>query len=296
MTVPSSDVLDFYTRPVAMTSGGAHAAVLENLTSDLGGLCDVVQGVLLHFHWAGAYGVALAPERADQQHLRPASATLDAVFAIDGQPLDVRREAGDRAVGVCRHFAVLTSAMLRAQGVAARSRCGFGTYFTPGEFVDHWVVEYWDAAQERWRLVDSQIDALQKAALTPDFDPLETPRDRFLIAGDAWLQCRAGRLDPSRFGIMDMRGLWFIAGNVVRDFAALNNMEMLPWDCWGPAPESDTGLSPETVALVDRLATLTLDADDRFGELRGLYETDASLRVPAKVFNAVRNQVETVVV
>jgi hypothetical protein len=295
MTTPSSDVLDFYTRPVGMTAGGAHAAVLENLTDDLGGLCEIVQGVLLHFHWAQAYGVALAPERAAQQHLRPASATLDAVFTISGQPLDVRREAGDRAVGVCRHYAVVTSAMLRAKGIPARSRCGFGAYFTPGEFVDHWVVEYWDR-QGRWRLVDSQIDALQKAALKPDFDPLDTPRDRFIIAGDAWRQCRAGKLDPSRFGIMDMRGLWFIAGNVLRDFAALNNMEMLPWDCWGLAPESDGALSPETLALVDRLAALTLDADDRFGEIRDLYETDASLHVPATVFNAVRNQVEPVVV
>ncbi len=73
MTAPSSDILDFYTRPIAMTDAGSHAAVLENLTSDLSGLCEIVQGVLLHFHWANAYGVALAPERADQQHLRPAS-------------------------------------------------------------------------------------------------------------------------------------------------------------------------------------------------------------------------------
>jgi hypothetical protein len=296
MTTPSSTVLDFYTRPVAMTAAGGHAAVLEGLTPDLSGLCEVVQGVLLHFHWANAYGVTLAPERADQQHLRPASATLDAVFAINDQPLDVRRGAGDRAVGVCRHYAVVTSAMLRANGVPARSRCGFGTYFMPGEFVDHWVVEYWDAAQGCWRLVDSQIDALQKAALKPDFDPLDTPRDRFLIAGDAWRQCRAGKLDPMRFGIMDMRGLWFIAGNVLRDFAALNNMEMLPWDCWGAMAQPGEDLSPESLALVDRLAELTLDADARFDEIRALYEGDPSLHVPAEVLNAVRNQVETVVV
>jgi hypothetical protein len=294
MTVPSSEIRDFYARPVAMTAPGAHATTLDGLTDDLGRLCEVVQGVLLHFHWANAYGVALSPERAAQQHLRPASATLDSIFAISGQPLEVPREAKDRAVGVCRHYAVLTSAVLRAKGVPARSRAGFGAYFMPGEFVDHWVVEYWDAAQARWRLVDSQIDALQKAALKPDFDPLDTPRDRFIIAGDAWLQCRAGRLDPMTFGIMDMRGLWFVGGNVLRDFAALNNMEMLPWDCWGPAPQSDRALSPETLALFDRLAMLTMDADNRFGEIRDLYRTDASLRVPAEVFNAVRNRVEVV--
>jgi hypothetical protein len=294
MTSLPSEIRDFYTCPTAMTAAGPHAAALEDLPDDLAGLCEVVQGVLLHFHWAQAYGVALSPERAAQQHLRSASATLDSVLALDGQPLGVQREPKDRAVGVCRHFAVLTSAMLRAQGIAARSRCGFGTYFMPGESVDHWVVEYWDEGQGRWRLVDSQIDALQKAALKPDFDPLDTPRDRFIIAGDAWRQCRAGKLDPMRFGIMDMHGLWFVAGNVLRDFAALNNMEMLPWDCWGPAPTPDQALEPETLALFDRLAMLTLDADNRFSELRDLYETDPALRVPAEVFNAVRNQVEEV--
>jgi hypothetical protein len=37
-----------------------------------------------------------------------------------------------------------------------------------------------------------------------------------------------------------------------------------------------------------------MDADNRFSEIRRLYETDAALRVPAEVFNALRNQVEAV--
>lgn len=294
MTDLSPKIRDFYARPVAMTDAGRHAGALENLTADLGGLCEVVQGVLLHFHWAQSYGVALTPERGAQQHLRGAAATLDSVLAISGAPLTARREAKDRAVGVCRHFSLLTSAMLRAHGIPARCRVGFASYFMAGEFVDHWVVEYWHQGQGRWRLVDAQLDALQKAALKPDFDPLDVPRDRFIIAGDAWRQCRAGKADPAKFGILDMHGLWFVGGNVLRDFAALNNMEMLPWDCWGPAPASDGALSPQTLALFDRLAMLTLDADARFDEIRALYETDPELRVPAQVFNAVLNQVETV--
>ena len=100
MTSLASEIRDFYSRPTAMTAPDAHAAALKALTGDLAGLCDVVQGVLLHFHWAKAYGVALSPERGDQQHLRPASATLDSILAIDDRPLTVRREAKDRAVGV----------------------------------------------------------------------------------------------------------------------------------------------------------------------------------------------------
>ena len=64
---------------------------------------------------------------------------------------------------------------------------------------------------------------------------LDVPRDRFLVAGDAWAQCRTGETEPAKFGIVfaNLRGLWYVAGNLVRDIAALNKMEMLPWDVLG---------------------------------------------------------------
>jgi hypothetical protein len=39
---------------------------------------------------------------------------------------------------------------------------------------------------------------------------------------------------------------------------------------------------------------LTVDPDKRFGELRGRYETDDTLRMNGTVFNVARGQVETV--
>ncbi len=126
------------------------------------------------------------------------------------------------------------------------------------------------------------------------FDPLDVPRDRFLIAGEAWRQCRDGNADPATFGIFDMKGYWFIAGNLLRDVAALNNMEMLPWDEWGAMIQPDETIAPEKFALFDRLAALTRDPDACFAELRALYADDAALRVPAQVFNVLRKQMETI--
>jgi hypothetical protein len=174
--------------------------------------------------------------------------------------------------------------------VAARARCGFGAYFEAGQYVDHWVCEYWNDVQRRWLLVDSQIDALQTQAIKPTFDLLDVPRDRFVIAGDAWTQCRAGALDPNRCGIMHLRGLWFVAGNVLRDLASLNNMTMLPWDVWGPMPAADP-IDTERLGLFDRLAELTRDPDAHFDALCAAYEQDG-LRVPHTVFNAVLNREE----
>jgi hypothetical protein len=122
-----------------------------------------------------------------------------------------------------------------------RARCGFGAYFERGKFVDHWVAEYWDG--RRWVMADPQMDDTQRALFHIDFDPMDVPRDRFVIAGDAWAMCRAGKADRQAFGIMDMNGWWFIAGNVVRDIAALNNVVMLPWDVWGAMPQP--GATPD---------------------------------------------------
>jgi len=50
---------------------------------------------------------------------------------------------------------------------AARSRCGFATYFAdPGTCEDHWICEYWDSAQKRWVKVDPQIDPFQKSLIS----------------------------------------------------------------------------------------------------------------------------------
>ncbi len=277
-----------------MTGLGAHAEAVAAFPRGVDEVARIIQGVLLHRHWEGAYQVRLTPERADQQHLRPAAATLDAALVACDRPLTEPRPAADRAVGICRHFTTVAVAILRAQGIPARARVGFGAYFNRGTFEDHWVVEYWNEGQARWVLADAQLDELQRSVLKPDFDVLDVPRDRFIIAGDAWKQCREGGIDPLRFGIFDMRGRWFIAGNLLRDVAALNNMEMLPWDSWGAMNGPDEPFTEERPALLDHLAALTLDADSWFAELRALYESDASLRVPAEVRNALTDRMDAV--
>jgi Transglutaminase-like superfamily len=199
-----------------------------------------------------------------------------------------------RLIGICRHFTVLLVGMLRAQGVPARARCGFGAYFNPGSFEDHWVCECWNSSEQRWVLVDAQIDALQQTKLKVDFNLFNVPRDKFLIAGDVWARCRMGEADPSTFGIFDMRGFWFIASNLMRDFAALNNMEMLPWDVWGAMTLPDEPLETDRRALFDQISRLTRAPDVAFTELRRLYDGDDRLRVPAMVFNALLNRQEAI--
>ena len=282
----------YYTQLAPMTDPGDQAAALDSLPSDVVSLAAVTQGLYLHEHIAPAYGVAVSDERRAEVHVRRVRDRIAAILERDAAPLMTPREPAERMISDCRHSTVTLVAMLRRQGVPARSRCGFGGYFEPGEFGDHWVAEYWDAARDRWVLSDAQIDDVQRDLFKIDFDLLDVPRDRFLVAGDAWVSCREGRADPSKFGIMDMRGLWFIAGNLLRDIAALNNVEALPWDVWGAMAQPGEEIPEDRLAYYDRLAELSRDPDANFDELCTTYENDEGVRVPATVLNAVLGRME----
>jgi hypothetical protein len=288
---------EYYKGDGLMTALGAHAGEIGALPKDIGALCEVVQGVLIHRDIAPwLYGITLTEAQRDDGHLRPIGKMLTRIHELDSKPITKARDVGHRLPSVCRHFSLMLCSILRAQGVPARPRCGFGAYFTPGKFEDHWVCEYWNAREKRWILVDAQLDAIQRKALNITFNPLDVPRDRFIIAGDAWQMCRNGGADSNKFGLThaNLKGLWFIAGNVLRDLASLNRMEMLPWDVWGIMDMNDDALTGEKKALIDRVAALTLAGDDKFAEVRAIYESDERLHVPPVVFNALRNAPEPI--
>ena len=292
---PARPTLSCYTRPTAMTSAGRFAPLLDALPRDVAGLAAVAQGLLVHEHMAPSYGVTLSDEARASVHIRPVEQMLERITARDSRPLTDPRPVAERLAVNCRHFTVLMVAMLRAQGRPARARCGFGGYFTSGFFEDHWVCEYWHSDQRRWILADAQIDDRQRGWFSIDFDVTDVPRDRFLVAGQAWARCRAGAADPDTFGLslVDEAGSWWIAANLMRDAAALGNLEVLPWDTWGAMPGPGDRIDDDTAALFDRLAALTQTPDEAFAELRRLGQDDR-LRVPSVVRNAVRAREEAI--
>ena len=288
---------EYYKQDGPMTAAGARAEEFRALPKDVAGLCEVVQGVLIHRDIAPwLYGITLTEKQRDDGHLRPIAQMMARIHELDARPITNARDVGRRLPSVCRHFSLMLAAMLREHGVPARPRCGFGAYFTPGKFEDHWVCEYWNAGEKRWILVDAQLDAIQRNALHIDFNPLDVPRDKFIIAGDAWQMCRERGADPKNFGLThaNLQGLWFVAGNVIRDLASLNRMEMLPWDVWGAMDMNDDAMTKETKSMLDKVAALTLAGDEKFAEVRAIYESDERLSVPPVVFNALRNAAEKI--
>jgi Transglutaminase-like superfamily len=290
----ASDIFAFYASHGPMTDPGEASALIDPLPNDVAALSRVIQGLGIYDVVArDFYGFEPPENRLSEIHLRPIAERLARIMELDDQPLHIARKPERRALQRCNSFALMLVTMLRAKGVPARSRCGFAAYFNPPNFEDHWVCEYWDAQDRRWRLADPQIDDVWRRRLKIGCDTLDLPRTQFLTASEAWRRCRSGEADEQQFGISfaGLRGLWFVAGNVVRDLAALNKMEMAPWDVWGaqPGPEEKFDLS-----LFDELAALTRDPDRTFAELRRRYAADDHLRVPPTVFNALNRRPEAI--
>lgn len=166
---------------------------------------------------------------------------------------------------------------------------GFATYFVPGFYEDHWLCEYWDG--EAWRLLDAELGEEAVATLYAiDFAASDVPRDRFLAAGDVWHGLRRGTIDTETCGVSfvpAIRGAWFVGASLLRDLAALNARELLPWDYWGLARSFRPGTTvPATAAArLDELAALTAGPAVDWPTLRTTYQTGEDLRVPPTVLS-----------
>lgn len=280
-------LVSYYSTPgpfTAIPDTPAQQALLQDLPDTVPVLVEVIQNNLIHIFWAGAYQVELSDERKAEVQIRSAAEMLRRIHQANPAPLTVARAPERKLVGNCRDFSVLLCALLRYKGIPARARCGFGTYFVADHYEDHWICEYYHAGQTRWIQVDAQLDSIQHDKLKIDFDPLDVPRDRFINGGRAWQMCRQEGIDPDLFGIFDMKGLWFVRGDLIRDFAALNKMELLPWDSWGLNDVADQAITEEGWTLLDRVAALCQAGNDSFDDMRALYDADDRLHVPP-VFN-----------
>lgn len=264
-----------YSVPGPLTAvTGAVAEAVSSLDDDPVALCRAAQGLVISPELASAAGIA--DERQSERNIRPAGELLDLVLQRSDARLDQPRSPEHRVVGTCRHVSVVAVALLRAHGIHARSRCGFASYFSPGRHVDHWVVEH--LRGDRWVRIDPEILGF---GLVPDAEDLAP--SEFLTGGEAWTVCQAGG-DPATFGVHGVDHAWGIGevrGNAIRDLAALNKVEMLPWDEWSRMEASYNGDTGDDFdALISEIAATTSSADS--DALARLYASE-DLTVPSDV-------------
>jgi hypothetical protein len=286
--------LTYFAQHGKITDPARYAQLYKELPSDVPSLVQVVQGLMVHVFWGERYGLNLSEERKAEVQLRSMEGRLARTLELDPSPLTMPRSNDKKIVGNCRDFSVTLASMLQSKGIPARPRCGFGAYFLPNHYEDHWVCEYWNEAEQRWLLVDAQLDEVQRDVLKISFNPLDVPRDQFIVGGAAWKMCRSGGADPDRFGIFDMHGIDFVKGDFIRDVAALNKVELLPWDCWGMILIEYAALPPDDLSMLDRLADLTCGDVLNFALVRQLYESDPRLRVGESIQSYVNGNMQQI--
>jgi hypothetical protein len=251
--------------------------VLANLGDDPVEICAPVHGLVIQPSQAESLG--LSADRLATNQVRPAAALIGALLKLDPAPLSTPREPDMRVVGTCRHFAVISCALLRYRGFAARVRCGFATYFQPGQGLDHWITEYWNNAEARWTRIDPEIIGGEVLG-----HPEDLAASEFLSGGEAWSAFRRGDIDASTFGVYGTDKNWGAAeirGNAVKDLAALNKVETLPWDEWGRMTAAYKGETrPDYDELLDTVAAVCAADDPR--AITALYQ-QVDLRVPVSL-------------
>ncbi len=311
-----TEVLKYYSIPGDITSLDKYKDFTEWLTADSNAIYQVVQGLIVHDMWVGQYGEAYIKEHEYTQKFAYMEDLLDKALELDHSNLAIPRHPRNRVIACCREFATLMCALLRAKGIPARSRCGFATYLGwNGKYEDHWICEYWNG--ERWVMADPQLDPFQQSSVISwamnvaqegsgllqrihEFNPRDLTADEFITAGQAWKLCREGSADPERFGIGcpirpewgidSLYGLWFVRGQLLRDFAALNKVETVPylvrickgldWKNWRLVGLKDHELTDEDLRLLDTIAELTLQVDINHYEICRLYKEILELKVP----------------
>jgi Transglutaminase-like superfamily len=272
------DELEHYRRHSRITDPGANQHLLAGIAPDAAAMAKDIGGVMVHRDETWRFGFTLPEQRREEANTRYVETILSYLGTLD------ERRPEDRFAGTCRDFAVLLCAMLRETGVPARARAGFAGYFTAtnGFFDDHWVVEAWDDVRG-WYLIDAQVASVPKGTYgEADIDPLDVPRDAFVVGGQAWQECRSGKRDLDRIGTSaaGLTGLWEVQGNVVRDLASLNHVEALPWDHWGLIPIPYGQLNPADIDLLDHIAAVSA-AGGPLDQVTAAYRSDPRLPAPS---------------
>jgi hypothetical protein len=278
--------LSAYIPHSAFSDPGAQAEWLHGLPADIATLREAVSSLVFHYMGGGDWEEnGIAPERRPEVDLRYADAMFGRLRELTRKPLGEHRLPHERIIGCCRDFTLLYVSLLRHHGIPARSRVGFATYLNGGWATDHVVAEVWDSREERWRLIDAEFGAVYTDPTDGvELDMLDLPRDRFIVAPDAWLRCREGGEDPDRYLVSPfldtpgLRGWPYILHDLVLDLAALNKQELILWDDWGIGAEWDR-LTEDQLTMLDETARTMISPDVTLEELRRLYDQDA-FRVP----------------
>ncbi len=286
-----NSILEYYRTHSPITDPGKYGYLYDNLPGDLHGMIAIIQGQMIHRLAVQQFGVTLTRESRSEQRLRTMQQRLNRMMELDPSPLTEERDPKEKQVGMCRDFAVFLTSILRHKGIPARMRVGFAEYLGEEQIYksDHWITEYWSEGLARWVLADPDVGGVPLGMLPVkdgcNLHDLRYNKD-FFVAGSAWKLAREGKVRSDLFRYSGRwKGFPCIRGNLLHDFQSLNKLELGLFDYWDELHiKSESKMTVEDKATLDKVASLTYDPDANFYELTAYFaELPRTRRIYAKL-------------
>lgn len=218
-------------------------------------IVSIVQGQFLHCDNLALYNV---------EGQLQSRTTLPLLERLKGLTSFTPKNPEERIIVTCRDFALLTCSLLRCAGFESRVRCGFASYFIPGQYEDHWITEHKSAGISDWIRIDSQLDEGQQDHYQFR-SPLCLSSTDFMTASEAVLSLQNKTRQAFDFGQGEARGEWFLKVNLIRDFLSIKEIYSSNWDRWREAAQSmDVGalrLGPDWIVVAEKINNFSSPAD-----------------------------------
>ena len=145
------EILEYYASQSSFTDPGKNAGMYEGLPTDAQSICKTVDGICLDFNERWKYPIQ--NERWLEMNNRYVDENLDSVKALNKTAkITEERPADQKMMASVSHMASICVSMLRHVGIPARKRIG---YVDDGnEFATYEIVEYYDKAEDSWKVLD----------------------------------------------------------------------------------------------------------------------------------------------
>lgn len=293
------EILNFYKQTSSFTDLGYYKEFAKKLPDDINELCLLQRMQIIHpvafkdknirnkkeCFWGDMTKVPVTRLRYEDD-IFPTAQSVLAELLRKNPNYDIKREAKDKVHITCRSQAILLASILKAKGIPARVRSGFAEYIHyDGMCYDHWITEYFDEKENRWKLVDADEHC-------PDhemgFDLNDIPYDKFLFGAEAYLGIRENRYDskkmlyssdPVTLGLKAaIRGLFY-------DFHSLMNHEIIFLHMPKYIQDKNFELSEEEYKELDNLAKLMLNPNENFYRLQEVWKNALKYRILSGALN-----------
>lgn len=292
-------ILDFYRKTSTYTDLGYYKEFAKNLPDDIEELCVLQRMQIIHpvafrdksirtkkdCFWGDMTKV---PEtRLEyEDDIYPTAQSIIAELLRKNPDYTIKREAKHKVHVTCRSQAILLASILKAKGIPARARSGYAEYIHyDGIYYDHWITEYFDKKEDRWKLVDADMHC---PAHKIEFNLNDIPYNKFLFGAEAYLGIRENKYkeetilyasDPVTLGLKaSIRGLFF-------DFHSLMNDEIIFLHMPKYIQNKNFELTEEEYKELDDLARLMLNPNENFENLQEIWENTTKYRIMSGALN-----------